>query len=127
MPLSVLAIAIGAALGAILRWLLGNALNLLFPTLPPGTLLANLIGAYLIGIAIVVFANHPGLGHEWRLFAVTGFLGGLTTFSSFSAEVTVLVQHGRWFWAGAAISAHVAGSVALTLLGCATAQYFARG
>lgn len=127
MPLSVLAIALGAALGAILRWLLGNALNLLFPTIPPGTLLANLIGAYLIGIAIVVFANHPGLGQEWRLFAVTGFLGGLTTFSSFSAEVTVLVQHGRWLWAGAAIGAHVAGSVALTLLGCATAQFFARG
>lgn len=127
MPTSIIAISLGAALGALARWLLGNALNLLFPTIPPGTLLANLIGGYLIGIAIVVFASHPGITHEWRLFVVTGFLGGLTTFSSFSAEVTVLLQHGRLLWAGAAITAHVLGSLAMTLLGCATASYLTRG
>jgi len=127
MPTSLLAISLGAALGALARWLLGNALNLLFPTIPPGTLLANLIGGYLIGIAIVVFAQHPGITHEWRLFIVTGFLGGLTTFSTFSAEVTGLLQHGRLLWAGAAIAAHVCGSLAMTLLGCATANFFTRG
>jgi len=125
--MSILAISLGAALGAIARWLLGNALNLLFPTIPPGTLLANLLGGYLIGIAIVVFASQPGITHEWRLFIVTGVLGGLTTFSTFSAEVTVLLQHGRLMWACAAIAAHVSGSLAMTLLGCATANLFTRG
>jgi len=126
MPATLLAISIGAALGAIVRWLLGNALNLLFPTIPPGTLAANLLGGYLIGIALVVFSSHPGITQEWRLFIVTGFLGGLTTFSSFSAEITVLLQHGRLLWAGAAIAAHVVGSVVMTLLGCATANLFIR-
>ncbi len=127
MPISLIAISLGAALGALARWLLGNALNLLFPTIPPGTLLANLVGGYLIGIAIVMFAHHPGITHEWRLFIVTGFLGGLTTFSTFSAEVTGLLQNGRLWWAGAAIAAHVCGSLAMTLLGCATANLFTRG
>ena len=103
-----------------MRWLLGLSLNSLFPTLPPGTLAANLIGGYLIGLAMAFFAGHPGLAPEWRLLIITGFLGGLTTFSTFSAEATVLLQQGRLLWAGLAISAHVTGSLIMTMLGIAT-------
>ncbi len=84
---SILAIALGAALGALLRWLLGLKLNAFFPTMPPGTLAANLIGGYVVGLAIAFFTALPGLAPEWRLLVVTGFCGGLTTFSTFSAEV----------------------------------------
>jgi CrcB protein len=121
---SVLAISLGAALGAVLRWALGLSLNTLFPTVPPGTLAANLIGAYLIGLAISFFSQHTGLAPEWRLFVITGFLGGLTTFSTFSAEVTTLLQQGRLAWALGAVSIHVAGSLAMTLLGMATLALF---
>ncbi|TCP11351.1 camphor resistance protein CrcB [Crenobacter luteus] len=114
---SVIAIGAGASLGALLRWLLGSAFNALFPTVPPGTLLANLLGGYLIGLALAFFGQYAGLSPEWRLFAITGFLGGLTTFSTFSAEVVTLLQQGRLAWAGGAIALHVAGSLAMTLLG----------
>ncbi len=117
---SILSISIGASAGAVLRWLLGLSLNSLFPTLPPGTLAANLLGGYLIGLAIAFFAGHPGLAPEWRLMIITGFLGGLTTFSTFSAEVTVLIQEGRLIWAGLAASIHVIGSLTMTILGFAT-------
>jgi CrcB protein len=117
---SILAISAGASLGAVLRWLLGATLNSLFPTVPLGTLAANLGGGYLIGVAIAIFANHPALAPEWRLLIITGFLGGLTTFSTFSAEVTSLLQQGRLAWAGAAIALHVCGSLGMTLLGLAT-------
>lgn len=117
---SILAISLGASLGAVLRWLLGTTLNSLFPAVPPGTLTANLVGGYLIGVAVAVFANQPGLAPEWRLLIITGFLGGLTTFSTFSAEVTSLLQQGRLAWAAAAISLHVVGSLVMTLLGLAT-------
>jgi len=117
---SILAISVGAAAGAVLRWLLGTSLNALFPTVPPGTLAANLIGGYLIGAAIVFFADQPGLAPEWRLFVITGFLGGLTTFSTFSAEVTTLLQQGRLAWALGAVSIHVAGSLLMTLAGMAS-------
>ncbi|MCZ7597095.1 MAG: fluoride efflux transporter CrcB [Gammaproteobacteria bacterium] len=117
---SILAIAIGAALGALARWGLGLSLNALFPAIPPGTLAANLVGGYLVGVAIAVFAANPGIAPEWRLLIVTGFLGGMTTFSTFSAEVATLVQEQRLARAGAAIAAHVLGSLAMTLLGLAT-------
>lgn len=100
------------------------SLNALFPAIPPGTLAANLIGGYLIGVALAVFAHHPGLTPEWRLFVITGFLGGLTTFSTFSAEVTVLIQEGRILWTFGAIAAHVAGSLLMTMLGLATVAAF---
>lgn len=116
----IIAISVGASAGAVLRWLLGLAFNAVFPTIPLGTLAANLIGGYLIGLAMAVFASLPGLAPEWRLLIITGFLGGLTTFSTFSAEVTVLLQQGRYLWAGAAISVHVAGSLLMTMLGLAT-------
>ncbi len=122
---SLLAIGVGAATGAILRWALGNALNGLFPAipLPPGTLMANLLGGYLVGVAVAVFSQHAGLAPEWRLLIITGFLGGLTTFSTFSSEVVALLQQGRMLWAGIAISAHVIGSLLMTLLGLATVAW----
>ena len=117
---SLLAICLGASLGAILRWGLGAAFNALFPTIPPGTWLANMLGGYLMGVALAYFGQHTGLAPEWRLLVITGFLGGLTTFSTFSAEVTTLMQQGRMLWAGVAVSAHVMGSLVMTLLGLAT-------
>lgn len=118
--LAVLAIALGASLGALLRWVLGNQLNALFPFLPPGTLAANLLGGYLIGLAVAFFATHPTLPPEWRLFAVTGFLGGLTTFSTFSAEVVTQLMAGRLGWSLMTVAVHVAGSITMTLLGIGT-------
>jgi fluoride exporter len=123
---SVLVISAGASAGAVLRWIFGVGLNSLFPTIPPGTLLSNLVGGYLVGVAVAVFAANGALAPEWRLFIITGFLGGLTTFSTFSAEVTTLLQQGRIAWAGAAIAAHVVGSIAMTLLGIATVMGFRR-
>ena len=123
---SVLAISIGASFGAVSRWLLGLGFNALFPTIPPGTLLANLLGGYLIGIAVTFFAANPHLPPEWRLLVITGFLGGLTTFSTFSAEVTTLLQQGRLLWAGGAIAVHVVGSLLMTLLGMATMSFLQR-
>lgn len=123
---SILSICIGASFGATLRWWLGLSLNALFPTIPPGTLAANLLGGYLIGLSLSFFAHHPALSPEWRLLVITGFLGGLTTFSTFSGEVTQLLQQGRWLWAGASISTHVAGSLLMTLLGMATMAWLQR-
>lgn len=117
---SLLAICAGASAGAVLRWLLGLALNPLFPALPLGTLAANWLGGYCIGLAVGVFAFIPSLGAEWRLLIITGFLGALTTFSAFSAEVVSLIQQGRLFWAAGAVALHVCGSLLLTFLGIAT-------
>ena len=117
---SILAISIGASLGALLRWWLGLVLNGLFPTVPPGTLAANLVGGYLVGLAIAFFATYSALAPEWRLLVITGFCGGLTTFSTFSAEIVTLLQQGRAAWAFAAAAAHLAGSVAMTLAGIGT-------
>ncbi len=116
----ILAISLGAALGALLRWQLGIKLNSFFPSLPPGTLTANLIGGYIIGLALAYFAQAPGIAPEWRLFIITGFCGGLTTFSTFSAEVVTLLQEQRLNWAMGAIATHVTGSLAMTLAGLAT-------
>ena len=117
---SIVAIAVGSALGALLRWQLGDKLNSVFPTIPPGTLVANLIGAYVVGLCIAFFATYPAISPEWRLLLITGFCGGLTTFSTFSAEVTVLLQQGRITWAVGAVAVHVAGSVAMTFGGIGT-------
>lgn len=118
--LAVMAISLGAALGALLRWVLGNQLNALFPMLPPGTLAANLLGGYLIGLAVAFFASHSSLPPEWRLLVVTGFLGGLTTFSTFSAEVVTQLMAGRLGWSLMTVLVHVAGSITMTLLGIGT-------
>lgn len=117
---SILAVAVGAALGALLRWQLGAKLNSVFPTVPPGTLAANFVGAYVIGLAIAFFATFPAISPEWRLLVITGFCGGLTTFSTFSAEIMTLLQQGRLSWALASVALHVGGSVAMSFAGIAT-------
>jgi CrcB protein len=121
---AILAVGIGAAVGAWLRWALGTLLNGLFPAVPPGTLLANLLGGYIVGVAIGVFSQHPEISPEWRLLIITGFCGGLTTFSTFSVEITALLQQGRAAAMVAAITLHVGGSLAMTLLGIATVRGF---
>jgi CrcB protein len=122
MGLSIAAIAIGAAMGALLRWYLANRLNQLFPQLPPGTLAANILGGYLIGVAMAIFLAFPALAPEWRLLIVTGFLGGLTTFSTFSAEVVTAMLNGQSLWAISTVATHVIGSVLMTLMGVATVR-----
>jgi len=120
----ILAISLGAALGALARWQLGLKLNSIFPSLPPGTLAANLIGGYVIGLAVAYFAQEPNIAPEWRLLIITGFSGGLTTFSTFSAEVVSLLEADRLAWAMGSIATHVIGSLAMTLAGLATWQWF---
>ncbi|HNE91329.1 MAG TPA: fluoride efflux transporter CrcB [Agitococcus sp.] len=120
---SILAISIGASIGAVGRWLLSLWLNKVFLFIPLGTLLANLVGGYLIGLAFALFANHPSWPAEWRLLVITGFLGGLTTFSTFSIETVGLLQQEKWLWAAMQISLHVLGSLVMTLMGLATVSY----
>lgn len=115
-----LAIAIGASLGAWLRYALGLLMNAMVPELPFGTLAANLGGGFVIGLVVAFFASNPALSPAWRLFVITGFLGGLTTFSTFSAESMQLLQHGQYGWAAAHIAAHVIGSIALCFAGFAS-------
>jgi fluoride exporter len=117
---SIAAVSLGASLGALLRWWLGLALNAHFPSIPPGTLAANLIGGYVVGVAVALFATYSAVAPEWRLFVITGFCGGLTTFSTFSAEVVTLMQQGRALLALGAAAAHLMGSVLMTFAGIAT-------
>lgn len=120
---SFLAIGLGAACGAWLRWGLGLWLNPALPELPIGTLAANLIGGYLIGLAVAFFMQHPGLSPEWRLLIITGFLGGLTTFSTFSAETVTLLIRGQYAWAMGIIAAHLGGSLLMTIIGIQTFKW----
>ncbi|MGE0801211.1 MAG: fluoride efflux transporter CrcB [Lautropia sp.] len=114
---AIIGVGIGAAFGAWLRWALALLLNPTHPHLPIGTLLANLLGGFLIGIAVAVFARHPELDPVWRLTAVTGFLGGLTTFSTFSAESLLLLQQGRLGWALLHSAAHLFGALLAAAIG----------
>jgi len=120
MYLSILAVGIGGALGSLFRWFLGLRLNALFPALPLGTLAANVIAGYIIGVAVAYFGRNPQIAPEWRLFIITGLMGGLSTFSTFSAEVVQHLQQGRLNWAAGEIAIHVAASVVMTVLGIAT-------
>lgn len=120
---TIVAVSAGASLGALLRLALSESLNATFPAIPPGTLLSNLIGGYVVGVAIAFFAT-SNLPIEWRLFAITGFCGGLTTFSTFSAELVILLQQGRAMWAVTAAAAHLVGSVAMTFAGLGTVFLF---
>ena len=125
--LTVIAICLGACVGALSRWQLGLWLNPSSATaglLPWGTLAANLIGGYSVGVCVGVFQQLPELDPVWRLALVTGFLGALTTFSSFSAEVVAMLQHGRLALALGTASLHLFGSLALTLLGLKTVELF---
>jgi fluoride exporter len=118
MPWSgILAVGGGAAVGAWMRWGLGIALNPMFPTVPLGTLAANLIGGLLMGFAMELMTRHAVLPPEAQLLVTTGFLGGLTTFSTFSAEVVTLLLRREWLWGSVAIGGHVVGSLALTIVG----------
>ena len=118
--LSFVAVFVGAGLGALLRWWLGMRLNPVFPTLPFGTLAANLIGGYLVGL-VLAWAHHVDLDPLWRLMIVTGFLGALTTFSSFSAEVVEMMLADRWGQALVTVALHLLGSLAMTYVGIKTA------
>jgi fluoride exporter len=115
--LSVLAVGIGAFAGALLRWAFGIALNPLLPALPLGTLAANLLGGFVIGAALGIFNQFQSLPPELRLFVTTGFCGGLTTFSTFSAETVTLMLRQQYGWTAAIVAAHVIGSVLMTLAG----------
>lgn len=119
-PLAWLVVGVGAALGAWLRWALSVLFAQLHPFIQLGTLTVNLAGGYLIGLALGFFGDHAALNPAWRLFAVTGFLGGLTTFSSFSGEAMVLLQRGEYGWALAHSGLHLVGSIAFCIAGFAT-------
>ncbi len=123
---SILAVAVGGALGSLFRWVLGLQLNTLFPDLPLGTLVANVIAGYVIGVAIACFARLPDIAVEWRLFVITGLMGGLSTFSTFSAEIVADIQQGKLGWAAGEIVIHVGATVAMTALGIATVAAVSR-
>ncbi len=114
-----LAVGIGAVFGAWLRWGLSISLNTVLPNLPLGTLVCNLAGGFIIGVSVEIFSLHPVLPPEIRMLVITGFLGSLTTFSTFSVEAVNLLQRGEYGWAFGMISAHLLGSLAMTLLGIA--------
>ena len=117
------AVGLGAAIGAWLRWGMGLWLNPVLPQLPLGTLVVNLAGGYLIGLAVAFFMQHPGLSPEWRLLVITGFLGGFTTFSTFSAESVSLILRGQYLWTLAIVTAHLGGSLLMTVLGMQTFKW----
>jgi CrcB protein len=117
-----LVVGAGAAIGAWMRWWLGLMLNSTLPALPLGTLVANLIGGYLIGLFVGLFSLTSSFSPELRLFVITGLLGGLTTFSTFSAEAVTLLSRGQYGWATTHILVHVLGSLAMTGMGLLTVQ-----
>ena len=121
---NIVAVGLGAAIGAWLRWLLSLALNLIVPTLPLGTLVVNLAGGFMIGVAFAYFAAQLNSAPYWRLFVITGFLGGLTTFSAFSAEAMVLLQRGQYGWALLHSGSHLMGSIACCIAGYAVDRAF---
>jgi fluoride exporter len=113
----VFAIAFGAGMGALLRWWLGMLFNHYFPTLPPGTLAANLLGGLLMGLVVGAAAHYRTLPTEVQLMIGTGFLGGLTTFSTFSAEATTLLLRQQYWWFAGHVAVHVVGSIGMTIVG----------
>jgi len=121
------AVGVGAALGAWLRWALGSLLNPVFPTLPLGTLTANVVGGYLIGFAVAFFSDNASIPAEVRLLIITGFLGGLTTFSTYSAEAVTLLARAQYGWGAVLILSHLGGSIAMTVLGIATFNWMKNG
>ena len=122
--IAILSICIGAIAGALLRFWLGISLNGIFPTLPLGTLAANLIGGFIMGIFMAVSKDHGFVPEAARLAIATGFLGSLTTFSTFSAETVTLISHQQYFWTGAIVLGHVAGTILATFLGLYSVKLF---
>ncbi|EON92944.1 chromosome condensation membrane protein [Marinobacter lipolyticus SM19] len=120
MWLSFVAVSVGAVIGANLRWALSLWLNASYHAIPIGTLVANLVGGWLIGVLIGFFMHGSSLAPEWRLFAITGLCGALTTFSTFSLEMFAAIQEGKWGMAIAGVLAHVIGSILMTALGIYT-------
>ncbi|MGY2294267.1 fluoride efflux transporter CrcB [Pseudomonas sp. CBSPBW29] len=114
---SLFAVIIGGSFGCVLRWALALKFNGAFPSMPLGTLLVNLIGGLIIGCAMAFFIKMPDLDPAWRLLVTTGFCGGLTTFSTFSAEIVFMLQEGRFGWAAATVLTHVLGSLLMTFIG----------
>lgn len=114
---SLLAVMIGAGIGGVLRWSMSLKFNTAFPSLPPGTLLVNLAGGFIIGAAMAFFLRNPDIDPVWKLFITTGLCGGLTTFSTFSLEVMSALQAGNITWAFTSIFVHVTGSLIMTALG----------
>ncbi|MCF6689483.1 fluoride efflux transporter CrcB [Raoultella terrigena] len=114
---SLFAVIIGGSLGCVIRWVLSMRLNGLFPNLPPGTLLVNLTGGFIIGLALAFFVRQPHLDPAWKFFITTGLCGGMTTFSTFSAEVVVLLQDGNYSWAIISVLTHIFGSLLMTAAG----------
>jgi CrcB protein len=123
-PMSWLAVGVGAAVGAWLRWGLATWLSNVHAHVQAGTLAANLAGGYLIGLLLGLFSAYPGMAPEWRLFAITGFLGGLTTFSTFSGEAMMLLERGQYGWALAHSALHLLGSIACCIAGYASWRFF---
>lgn len=121
---SIIAISLGASGGAVLRWFLGLKLNHIYPNIPLGTLFVNMIGGYLIGFFISFFAHNSALSPEWKLFIITGFLGGLTTFSTFSAEMINLLQQNNYQMLAIGLITHVGGSLLMTVFGIYTYKLF---
>jgi CrcB protein len=117
---SVAAVCVGGTIGCLLRWFLNILFNSQPSAVPLGTLAANLIGGYIVGVAVAFFAMNSNLAPEWRLLVITGFCGGLTTFSSFSAEVVTMLRQERIFWACTTIALHLFGSLLMTFAGIAT-------
>lgn len=118
-----LAVGLGGAIGCWLRWILGALLNPVFPTVPLGTLAANLGGGLIMGCMMGVFEHFQALPQDMKLFIMTGFLGGLTTFSTFSAEANTLLLRGQYRWFGTHVAVHLIGSLAMTIVGI----FLARG
>lgn len=126
MFLQAIAVSVGGALGALSRWALGLLMNDIFPDIPPGTMFVNIFGGYLAGLLFALFLQNPHFAPEWKLLAITGFLGGLTTFSAFTMDVMALFQAGRVALGFAAIFLHVGGSLAAMMLGMLTHGFFLR-
>lgn len=124
MIMSFVAVGLGAAIGAWARWGLSILLNQIHSHLPLGTLVANWGGGLIIGVALAFFGAHPELSPQWRLFLITGFLGALTTFSTFSAEATLLLQRGEYLWALGHSSLHLFGSIIFCIIGFALHRTF---
>lgn len=121
---SVLAVSAGAALGAVLRWMAAVLMNDFFPDIPLGTLFVNISGGFLIGVAVSFFNAAPHIPAEWRLLVVTGFLGGLTTFSAFSIESVMLLKSGKYLLFATSVFLHLGGSLVATLIGVSVFKFF---